>query len=98
MLKYYVALFLIAGMVLFYIFVQDPCNEKMRGDFSSKYPDFKILDSGAGEGSPDSVQCHLHYQKPDSEQVYEDIWLYEDLGSGWKFSKILATHKRELTP
>lgn len=95
MLKYYISLFLVAGFVLFYIFLQDPCNEKVREDFSDKYPGYNILSSGAGEGSSDRVQCHIYYQKPDSEQVYEDVWLYQDSGSGWGFSGILETHKVE---
>ena len=67
MAKYYFILILIMGAVLFYIFLQDPCNELMRMDFSEKHPSYKILDSGSGEGSPDNVHCHLYYQKPDSK-------------------------------
>ena len=98
MAKYYIVLFVILGMVLFYIFLQDPCNQMLRADFLNKYPSYKILDSGSGEGSPDNVQCHIYYQKPDSEQIYEDIWLYENSGSGWSFSKIVETRKKEQTP
>ena len=98
MSKYYILLFLIFGIVLFYIFLEDPCNQILREDFSNKYPSYKILDSGSGEGSPDNVHCHIYYQKPDSEQVYEDIWVYQDLDSGWRFSGIIETRKREQTP
>ncbi len=98
MSKYYIFLFLIMGAVLFYIFRQDPCNKIFRADFSNMYPSYKILDSGSEEGSPDNVHCHIYYKKPDSEQVYEDIWLYEDSGSGWNFSGILESGKKEQTP
>lgn len=95
MLKYYIALFLIAGAALFYIFLEDPCSNQLRADFSDKYPGYKILFSGSVEGSPDSVQCHISYQKPDNKQVYEDVWLYQNSDSGWKFSRILETSKIE---
>lgn len=98
MAKYYLLLFLIAGMVFFYVFSQDPCNQMLRADFSAEHPDYKILDSGAKEGSHESVHCHVYYSKPDSEQVYEDIWLYEDSGSGWNFSEIVGSGKKEQTP
>jgi hypothetical protein len=97
MLKYYILLFLIFGIILFYVFLEDPCNQIIRADFSNKYPSYEILDSGAGEGTSDNVHCHIYYKKPDSEQVYEDIWLYQDLGSGWEFSSVIETHAREQT-
>jgi len=87
--KYYVALFLIAGIVLFYVFRQDPCNELLRTDFADKYPDYTLLSSGADEGSPDSVHCQISYRRPDSEQVHEETWLYQNQGSGWSFSRLL---------
>lgn len=98
MAKYYFFLFLIAVMGFLYIFYQDPCNQLLRADFSEKYPSYKILDSGAKEGSPESVHCHIYYKKPDSEQVYEDIWLYEDSGGGWNFSAILESGEKKQTP
>ena len=98
MLKYYIALFLIAGIALFYIFLKDPCSNQLRTYFSNKYPDYEILFSGAGEGSPEDVQCHISYRKPDSEQIHEAIWLYQDSGSGWNLSRILETDKREQAP
>ncbi len=98
MLKYYVLLFLILGIGLYYVFLQDPCNRQLRTDFSNKYPSYTIAFSRTEEGSPDSVHCHAFYRKPDSEQTYEEIWLYQNLGSGWKFSRILETPKREQTP
>ncbi len=98
MLKYYIFAFAIVGIALFYAFISDPCNRQLRTDFSDKYPSYAILDSGASEGSRESVRCHISYRKPDSEQIYEDTWLYRDLGSGWKFSRILEAHKREETP
>ncbi len=98
MLKYYVLLVLILGIALFYVFLKDPCNRQLRTDFSNKYPSYTILDSGASEGSPESVHCRISYRKPDSKQIYEEIWLYQDFGSGWNFSRILETRKREPTP
>lgn len=98
MLKYYVLLFLIAGLGLYYVFLQDPCNRKFRADFSNKYPNYEILDSGAREGSPEIVHCHIYYQKPDSEQVYEDVWLYQHSPGGWNFSRIIETKVRQQTP
>ena len=98
MLKYYIALFLVMGAALFYVFSQDPCNQMLREDFSNRFPDYEILDSSSREGSTDKVQCHIYYQKPDSEQVYKDIWLYQNSGSGWRFSSILETQKMPGTP
>jgi len=104
MFKYYIALFLGIGIVLYYIFLQDPCYKQFTADFTSKYPDYEILFSGAGkdavagEESAGNVHCHVSYQKPDSKQVYEDIWLYQDSGSGWEFSEILSTQMRQQMP
>jgi hypothetical protein len=98
MAKYYFFLFLIAGLVIFYVFYEDPCNQTLRADFAEKYPGYKILDSGAKEGSPESVHCHIYYNKPESQQVYEDIWLYEKSGSDWNFSAILKSGEKERTP
>ena len=89
MLKYYIALFLVAGAALFYVYLQDPCNSKIREDFAGKYPDYKILSSGAGEGTPDKVMCHVSYHKPDNKQVFKDIWIYVNSGNCWEFSRIL---------
>lgn len=91
MLKYHVFLILIVGIALFYVFVKDPCNQQLRADFSDRYPSYAILDTGASEGSPETVRCHISYKKADSEQIYEGLWLYQDLGQGWEFSKILET-------
>ena len=96
--KYYLILSVIFGALLFYIFTQDPCNNLFRANFASKYPDYKILDTGSLEGTPKTVQCRIYYNKVDSDQVYEDIWLYQNVGSGWEFSSIVASHARELVP
>ncbi len=98
MLKYYIALFLLVAGVFIYIFIRDPCNQTFRADFSAKYPDYKILDTSAGEGSPENVQCRIYYEKPGSDQLYEDIWLYLNSDSGWKFSAIVASRVKERTP
>ena len=50
MTKYYIVLLLCAGAALFYVFTKDPCNQAIRADFAGRYPDYEILDSGAGEG------------------------------------------------
>ena len=93
MAKYYFLLLMIVGIVLYNIYVQDPCNNLLRTDFSNKYPDYKILDSSSGEGSPDDVQCHIYYKKPDSQDVYKDTWLYINTSEGWNFSRVIATGK-----
>ncbi len=98
MLKYYALLVLIVGIALLYAFLADPCNRLLRMDFSDKYPSYEILDSGPESGSPESVRCHIAYRKPDGEQIYEDIWMYRDSGTGWNFSRILETRQREQTP
>ena len=95
MAKYYIALFLIAGAALYYVFLQDPCSQQLKADFSGKYPDYEIMVTGASEGSPNSVQCHVTYQKPDSDKVFEDVWLYQNLGNGWEFSRILRTEEKQ---
>ena len=93
MSKYYAFLFLIFGIALYYVFIKDPCNNQLRTDFSNRYPGYEILDHGPSEGSRETVRCHISYRKPDSEEVYEDIWLYQDSGRGWEFFKILETGK-----
>lgn len=98
MLKYYILLFLAAGIALYYVFLQDPCNRLLRTDFSDKHPDYEIVDSGSREGSTDSVHCHIYYKKPGSEQIYEDVWLYESSASGWNFSRIIETREMRQTP
>jgi hypothetical protein len=98
MAKYYFFLFLIAAAGFFYVFRKDPCNQMLRAEFSEKYPGYEILDSSAKEGSPESVHCHIYYNKPESEQVYEDIWLYENSGGGWNFSAIIKSGEKELVP
>ena len=95
MLKYYIVLFAIVGMVLFYIFIQDPCNQTLRTDFTNKYPDYEILNSTAGEVTTENVYCYVYYEKPDSKQIYKDTWLYQNSGNGWAFSNIIETQKIE---
>ena len=68
MAKYYIALFLIFGAVLYWVFLQDPCGQQVKADFSARYPDYEIDVTGATDGSPESVQCHVTYQKPGSDQ------------------------------
>ena len=91
MLKYYIALFLAAGVALYYVFLQDPCGQLVKADFSSKFSDYEILSTGASEGSTESVLCHISYLKPDSQQVSEDVWMYKKSAEGWAFSRIVKT-------
>jgi len=95
MLKYYFFLFLIAGIALYYAFVKDPCNQQLSMDFAKKYPGSELLYSSAQDGSPESVHCLVTYRKPDSKTVYEGTWLYQNLGNGWEFSRILETHEKK---
>jgi hypothetical protein len=97
MVKYYFLLALVAAGFLVYVFLQDPCNQTLRADFSEKHPGYKILDSSAVEGSPESVSCHIYYKKPDSQQVYEDVWLYVKPDGEWQFSRILESGKKKQT-
>lgn len=98
MMKYYVLLFLIVGAALFYVYLKDPCHQQLRAEFSDKYPSYEILNSDAVEGSPESVRCQISYRKPDSEEIYQDTWVYQDKGRGWEFSKILEAPESEQTP
>ncbi|MAG34017.1 MAG: hypothetical protein CL908_24320 [Deltaproteobacteria bacterium] len=88
-------MFLLAIFMLavFFVYIKDPCNQQVRTDFSNEYPSFKILNSGVSDGSPESVRCHVSYEKPASEQVYEDIWLYQHTDRGWEFVKIVDSRK-----
>jgi hypothetical protein len=95
MAKYYFLLALIMGGVLYYVYSQDPCYMGIRDDFAVQFPDYEILDSGSTEGTPDSVQCHIRYSKPDDDRIYKDIWLYENRGNGWIFSKTLVTEEQQ---
>jgi hypothetical protein len=96
--KYYLLLLLMLGAAFVYIFLQDPCNSLVRSDFSAKYPDYKIVDSTAQNGSPDSVHCYVFYQKPDSKDIFKDIWLYANSSQGWSFSKVIAEGQPEQAP
>jgi len=98
MLKYYIALFLVAGIALYYVFTTDPCSSQLRQDFSARYPDYEFLYSGAGEASANNVQCHMAYEKPGSKDIYEDVWLYQNSGSGWEFAAIISSHEQQYIP
>lgn len=98
MAKYYFLLVLIIAAVLYYIFLQDPCNILVKDDFSAKHPDYKILDVGASEGSVDSVQCHIYYLKPEDKEMHQDIWLYTNSGGDWSLSRAIAADMREPEP
>ncbi len=98
MLKYYVLLVVVVGVALFYVFLEDPCHQQLRTDFSAMYPSYEILDSSAAEGSPETVRCQIAYRKPDGEQIYQDIWLYQRSDTDWNFSRILETREKEQTP
>jgi hypothetical protein len=98
MLKYFVLLFVVVGLALFYVFIKDPCNQQVKTDFLAKYPSYEILDSSPAEGSPESVRCHISYRKPDSEEIFEAIWLYMHTKRGWEFSKTLEVVKTGEAP
>ena len=95
MLKYYLLMIGIVGLALLYAFTVDPCNKLLRTDFASQHPDYRILDSDAEHGSPESVRCLIAYRKPGSERIYEDVWLYQNRGTGWKFSRVVETRNRD---
>ena len=91
MLKYYALLVLVAGIALLYAFHKDPCNRQVRADLLDRHPGYKVLDSTASEGSPESVRCNISYQEPGSEQIHDAIWLYRYSDDVWKFARILET-------
>jgi len=98
MAKYYFIALLIFSAVLYYVFIQDPCNVLVKNEFSAKNPTYKILDVGASDGSVDSVQCHIYYEKPDDKEMHQDVWLYTNSGGDWSFSREIATDMREPEP
>ena len=95
MTKYYIALFLLAGAVLYWVFIQDPCGQLVKKDFAARYPEYEIVFTGATDGSPESVHCHITYEKPGSKTVYEDVWLYLNQSDGWEFSRIVTTEEKD---
>lgn len=97
MLKYYVLLFLAIGLVLTFVFLQDPCKERFRSEFSERFPHYKILDFG-GKGDTEKVYCHITYQKSDSKQAYEDIWVYINSDNNWKFLEVQQSETKTAPP
>ncbi|MEZ5553490.1 MAG: hypothetical protein R3E82_21595 [Pseudomonadales bacterium] len=97
MAKYYVGLVLVFGLVLLYIFLNDPCSNRLRVDFLEKHPDYEILFSGAGADTPENslnhVNCHIRYRTSEGIGTYEDIWVYENSGDGWKFAGIRESRR-----
>ncbi len=98
MAKYYAILVLFSLGVLYYVFLQDPCNRQLRMDFVEKHPDYTLVDSGSVQGSPLEVQCNVYYQKPADEEVYQEVWSYQKSGSDWRFSSVLQSQKAEQRP
>jgi hypothetical protein len=94
MFKYYALLFSVFVIAVGYVYLRDPCNRQVREDFSNRHPSYRIVESGASEGSPESVRCHVSYQKPGSGQIYEDIWLYQYVDT-WKFLRVIRTGSGE---
>ena len=88
MWKYYALLLAAVALVLAYTYVADPCNRLLRTDFARMHPDFEILDSGAEQGSPESVRCQISYRKPGSPDVYREVWVYQYQGTAWEFSRV----------
>jgi hypothetical protein len=70
----------------------------VRAAFAERHPGYEIVGSEAVEGSPESVRCQVSYRKPEAEQIYRDIWMYQRAKDGWSFSKILKTGEKEPTP
>lgn len=93
MWKYYVLLTVVLVLGLYYVYVADPCRSQIRAEFSGQYPGYEILSSDAESGSPQSVRCRIVYKQPDSEQPHEQLWLYLNSDTGWKFSKVLEAPK-----
>ncbi len=89
MWKYFALAALVVALAFLYVSMRNPCSMQVKADFSDKHPDYTLLDTGASEGSPESVRCNVSFQKPDSEQVYEETWLYRYSRQGWRFSRIL---------
>lgn len=99
MLKYYLLAIVIVGLALLYAYTEDPCNKLFRSDFASQHPDYRVLESDAEQGSPESVRCRVAYQKPDSAAIFEDVWLYtHEKKTGWRFSKVVGTRTRDEKP
>ncbi len=91
MLKYYLLGFAVVAIALFYAYLADPCNKLVRMEFASRHPEYQILDSEAYQGSRETVRCRISYRKPDSEEVYREIWLYINGTEGWQFSRVLES-------
>ena len=98
MAKYYAILILLSLGVLYYVFLQDPCNRQLRMDFLEKYPGYTLVDSDSRQGTPHEVQCNVYYQKPADKQVYQDVWSYKKSGSDWRFSSVLQSRRTEQEP
>ncbi|MCP4006095.1 MAG: hypothetical protein GY725_18080 [bacterium] len=97
MLKYWILMFVVLGIALYYVFLQDPCNRLVKQNFSAQYPSYTILGSGAEQGSPETVRCRVTYRKPDSPQVFEDLWLYQNIDRRWKFFRVIETREQKAT-
>ncbi len=93
MAKYYIALFLVVGVVLAYVFQQDPCNQQFRTAFSAKYPSYEIVET-SGEGNTEKVYCHVYYKAPDLDQIQENVWIYANTSSGWQFSGVAGSRSK----
>lgn len=97
MWKYYLLLFTAVALVLAYTYVADPCHRLLRTDFERLRPGQVLLDSGAESGSPSSVRCQISYREQGSEEIREDVWLYQFHGTAWEFAKVVETGKQPLT-
>ncbi len=97
MWKYYVLLFAVLGLGLYYVYVSDPCRSQIRAEFSAQHPGYEILGSEAESGSPESVRCRISYKQPEDGRTQEELWLYLNSDTGWKFSKVLPAPKGDPT-
>ncbi len=91
MLKYYLLGFVVVAIALFYAYIADPCNKLVRMEFASRHPAYQILDSDADQGSRETVRCRISYRKPDSVEIFREVWLYIHGKEGWQFSRVLET-------
>ncbi len=89
-MKYFVLIAVAMGLGVLYVYISSPCYQQVETDFQEANPSYAFLDSDAAGGSREKVRCEVSYQKPGSEQILEETWMYiHTKKQGWKFSRIL---------
>ena len=43
------------------------------------------------------MRCRISYREQGSEEIREDVWLYQFHGTAWEFAKVVETGKQSLT-